>query len=76
MSKTVMQDLFEKPQRRGGSGRVSDKMAASHVKYAAINITLPNELNERLIKYAQEEERAKSWVIQKALDKWLEERGY
>ena len=76
MSENIMQDIFEKPQRRGGSGRISDKKSKAHVKYTAINITLQNELNERLIQYAQDEERAKSLVIQKALDKWLEERGY
>lgn len=31
---------------------------------------------ERLIKYCQKEERTMSWVVRKALDQWLKERGY
>jgi hypothetical protein len=31
---------------------------------------------ERLEKYRKEEERPRSWVIQKALDEWLKKKGY
>ena len=27
-------------------------------------------------KFCEDDERAKSWAVQKALDKWLSERGY
>ena len=44
--------------------------------YVRYQITLPPSLSERLEKYAEEEERARSWCIQKALDKWLADKGY
>ena len=44
--------------------------------YERYHITLPPSIVERLDKYMQEEERPRSWVIQKALDEWLKKRGY
>lgn len=43
------------------------------VKY---NVTLPPSIVKRLDKYMEDEERARSWCIQKALDEWLKKRGY
>ena len=40
------------------------------------NITIPPSLNERLNKYMEQEERPRSWTIQKALDEYLKKRGY
>jgi metal-responsive CopG/Arc/MetJ family transcriptional regulator len=40
------------------------------------HISLPNSIIERLEKYMKEEERPRSWVIQKALDEWLKKKGY
>lgn len=40
------------------------------------NITLPPSLAQRLDKYAAEQERPRSWCIQKALDVWLKKQGY
>ena len=40
------------------------------------HISLPNSLIERLEKYMKEEERPRSWCIQKALDEWLKKKGY
>lgn len=40
------------------------------------NITILPSLNERLNKYMEQEERPRSWTIQKALDEFLKERGY
>ena len=40
------------------------------------NITIPPSLDERLLKYMTEEERPRSWCIQKALDEWLKKKGY
>lgn len=40
------------------------------------HISLPNSLIERLEKYMAEEERPRSWCIQKALDEWLRKRGF
>jgi hypothetical protein len=31
---------------------------------------------ERLEKFCEEDERAKSWAIQKALEAWLDGKGY
>ena len=44
--------------------------------YKNYNITLPPSIQERLEKYMKDEERPRSWVIQKALDEWLAKRGY
>ena len=38
--------------------------------------SLPHDLNVRLNKFCEDEERARSWAVQKALDKWLTEKGY
>lgn len=40
------------------------------------HISLPNSLIERLEKYMKDEERPRSWCIQKALDEWLKKKGY
>ena len=40
------------------------------------HISLPNSLIERLEKFMKDEERPRSWVIQKALDEWLKKKGY
>lgn len=44
--------------------------------YNRYNITLPPSIIERLEKYMAEEERNRSWCIQKALDYWLKSKGY
>ena len=44
--------------------------------YIRLQITVPPSINERLEKYREEEDRPRSWVIQKALDEWLKKRGY
>ena len=38
--------------------------------------TCPPDLHARLVKYCEDEERAKSWVIQKELDAWRTNKGY
>lgn len=40
------------------------------------HISLPNSIIERLEKYMTEEDRNRSWVIQKALDEYLRKRGF
>ena len=40
------------------------------------HISLPNSIIERLEKFMKDEERPRSWVIQKALDEWLKKKGY
>ena len=45
-------------------------------KHVKQTLSFPPELMKRLIKFCQSEERTMSWVVQKALDKWLEDRGF
>lgn len=61
--------------RRGSGGRPMYG-APEGVKSEKLNLTIPHDLHERLTKYCTEDERAKSWAVQKALDKWLSEKGY
>lgn len=44
--------------------------------FEKFQITLPPSIVERLEKYMKDEERPRSWCIQKALDLWLKEKGY
>ena len=44
--------------------------------YQKYNISLPPSIIERLEKFMAEEERNRSWTIQKALDEYLATRGY
>lgn len=44
--------------------------------YVRYNISVPPSLSERLEKFREDEERPRSWIIQKALDEWLKKRGY
>lgn len=62
--------------RQGNSGRVPDSKMDDYEAYRRFNITLPPDIAERLKKYCDEDERAKSWVIAKALDLWLGSKGY
>lgn len=47
--------------------------ADKHVKQT---ISLPPSLLKRILTYCQAEERSISYVCQKAIDKWLKERGF
>ena len=40
------------------------------------HISLPNSLIERLEKYMKDEDRNRSWCIQKAVDEWLKNQGF
>lgn len=44
--------------------------------YVKFNISIPPEVAARLEKYCEDDERAKSWVVSKALDQWLKGKGY
>lgn len=44
--------------------------------YLKVNVTIPPSLLKRLDRYMKAEERPRSWIIQKAVDEWLKERGY
>lgn len=40
------------------------------------NFSMTPQLLERILNYCQAEERSMSYVAQKAIDKWLAERGF
>ena len=44
--------------------------------YKDLHISLPNSIIERLEKYMKDEDRNRSWFIQRALDAWLKKLGY
>ena len=44
--------------------------------FERFNITLPPSIVKRLDKFMADEERPRSWVIQKALNDYLSKRGY
>ena len=44
--------------------------------YVRYQISVPPSLSERLEKFMKDEERPRSWVIQRALDEWLKKHGY
>ena len=71
-----MPDILGNRQRRGSSGRIPDSRADRYQKFVNDRYTCPPELHARLVKFCEDEERAKSWVIQKALDAWLTNKGY
>jgi len=52
---------------------MEDKNDSKHVR---INISLPEDLVQRLVKYSDEEDIPRSRVIKKALEKLLTEKGY
>lgn len=72
----AMSDLMGKKLRQGSAGRIPDSRAAEYQKYVNERYTCPPDLHARLVKYCDDEEREKSWVIQKALDAWLTGKGY
>ena len=67
---------LDKKERRGGAGRIPDSKMDTYKKFENRRYTCPPDLYERLCKFCDDEERAHSWVIQKALEQWLTERGY
>lgn len=60
----------------GRNMRGVDGNPAEEGLYQHVNITLPPSTLERLNKYMLNEERNRSWCIQKAVDEWLTKRGY
>lgn len=45
-------------------------------KMYKLALTITESLDLRLAKYCEEQDRAKSWAVRQALDKWLQEQGY
>ena len=71
-----MPNLFGEPERKGSSGRIPDSKRPQHQLFQKVNVTIDPETFERLEKYCAEQERARSWVIQKAVSDWLTSKGY
>ena len=44
--------------------------------YLRVNVSMPPSLMKRLDKYMKAEDRPRSWIIQKAVDEWLKDKGY
>ena len=44
--------------------------------YQRVNVSFPPSLLKRLDKYQKDEDRNRSWCIQKAVEEWLEKKGY
>lgn len=71
-----MTNIFGEPERKGSSGRIPDSKRYKHKLYQRLNITIDPETYERLEKYCEETERARTWAIQKAVSEWLKTQGY
>lgn len=72
----IIGEIFDKPRRRGDAGRVPDSRVTQHRTYVNERYTCPPDIHDRLLAFCNDEERAKSWVIAKALDEYLSSRGY
>lgn len=44
--------------------------------YQRVNVSMPPSTLKRLDKYMKDEDRPRSWCIQKAVDEWLTRKGY
>lgn len=71
-----MPNLFGEQERKGGQGRIPDSKRSKHKLFQKVNISIDPETFDRLEKYCEEHERARSWVIQKAVSEWLTGKGY
>lgn len=69
-------DVFGNPERRGSSGRIPDSKRQEHKLFQRVNITLDPDTYERLERFCADQERARSWAIQKAVSEWLKQQGY
>ena len=71
-----MSDIFDSKGRRGHQGRIPDSLRGQTKLFQKINVSIEPSVFERLERYCEDEERARSWCITKALDYWLESKGY
>ena len=63
-------------ERKGSSGRIPDSKRERHRLFQKVNISIDPDTFDRLEDYCADQDRARSWVIQKALDSWLTDKGY
>lgn len=71
-----MPNPFGDDERRGSQGRIPDAKMDRYTLYQRVQVTIDPETFERLERYCKDEERARSWVIQKAVAMFLESKGY
>ena len=64
--------MAEKQSQRGRP-RFGIEPKPKHVKFGT---NMPPDLLERLDSYCADDERSRSWAIQKAVDLFLKEKGY
>ena len=57
--------------QRGIEGKPEDEGL-----YLRVNVSMPPSLMQRLDKFMKDEDRPRSWCIQKAVDEWLKKHGY
>lgn len=56
---------------RGSEGRPSKKDVESHETFRRVNVSLPKDVCEKLDTFCDKTERARSWVIKKAVEDYL-----
>lgn len=44
--------------------------------YLRVNVSMPPSLLKRLDKFMKDQDRPRSWCIQKAVDEWLKSQDY
>lgn len=44
-------------------------------RYERVNVSITPDMMDRLLRYCQQEDRAMSWVMRKALAAYLDEKG-
>ena len=71
-----MTDLLGNRERRGSSGRIPDSKRPDHKLTQKVNVSIEHDTFERLEAYCHDNERARSWVITKAVADWLDKQGY
>ena len=65
--------MEDEPRTNRGRPRLG---APSKPRVIKFSTSLPPDVYERIERYCADEERDKSWVIKKAVDVWLTEKGY
>ena len=62
-------------ERKGSGGRPRYGTPRT-TKCERVQVTIDELLLQRLDKFCEDEERARSWVITKAVEQWLSGKGY
>ena len=60
---------------RGSEGRPSKNDVESHETFRRVHVSLPKAVCEKLDTFCDKTERARSWVIQKAVEEYLQKNS-